>query len=239
MLFLDESGTHDLVNIDPEYPVLVLGGVIVETAYLPTMEATVQAFKQEVFGRTDLILHTADIARNKNGFERLQDATFREHFYVRLNELMQTLEYKVVACAIKTEEHKSQYSSPVDPYMYGLEILIERFCHEMGATGTNGKIVVEKRRPDLDRQLELAWQHRRTNGTDYCTARRIAQNIAALESRWKRDNIAGLQLADLVVSPIGRFVLGKPTKEDFRIIEGKFRRRRNGNYRGYGLVILP
>jgi hypothetical protein len=54
----------------------------------------------------------------------------------------------------------------------------------------------------------------------------------------KRDNIAGLQLADLVVSPIGRFVLGKPVHEDFRVIEPKFRRRQ-GDYRGAGLVVLP
>ena len=56
--------------------------------------------------------------------------------------------------------------------------------------------------------------------------------------RGKHENIAGLQLADLVVSPIGCFVLGKPAKEEFRIIEGTFRRR-GGRYEGAGLVVLP
>ena len=56
--------------------------------------------------------------------------------------------------------------------------------------------------------------------------------------RAKRENIAGLQLADLVVSPIGRFVLGKPVREDFRIVEGKFRWR-GGRYEDEGLVVLP
>lgn len=55
----------------------------------------------------------------------------------------------------------------------------------------------------------------------------------------KRDLVAGLELADLVVSPIGRHVLGRPTKEDFRIVESKFRRNRSGDYRGFGLVVLP
>ncbi len=46
-------------------------------------------------------------------------------------------------------------------------------------------------------------------------------------------------MVDLVVTPIGRFVQGKPVKEDFRIVEEKFRRGPKGNYEGYGLVILP
>ena len=54
----------------------------------------------------------------------------------------------------------------------------------------------------------------------------------------KRLNIGGLQLADLVVSPIGRAMLGKPTHEDWEIVKSKFRRGPRG-YEGYGLVILP
>ena len=51
--------------------------------------------------------------------------------------------------------------------------------------------------------------------------------------------IAGLQLADLVVSPIGRFVIGKESRKAYNVIEEKFRRRANGEYRGAGFVVLP
>ena len=57
--------------------------------------------------------------------------------------------------------------------------------------------------------------------------------------REKCENVAGLQLADLVVTPIGRQVLGKPSKEDWSIVESKLRRGPKGNYEGYGLVVLP
>ena len=53
------------------------------------------------------------------------------------------------------------------------------------------------------------------------------------------EGAAGLQLADLVVSPIGRHVLGKSDKEDWRIVKGKFRTNRFGKIDGFGLVILP
>lgn len=65
------------------------------------MTEQIQRLKREVFGRDDIILHTADLARNKHGFERLQDTAIRGEFYARLNELMRTLENRVVACAIK------------------------------------------------------------------------------------------------------------------------------------------
>jgi len=61
----------------------------------------------------------------------------------------------------------------------------------------------------------------------------------ALNLRAKKNNIAGLQLADLVVSPIGRHILGKPDKEDWRIVEEKFRRSPQGKIDGFGLVVLP
>ena len=61
----------------------------------------------------------------------------------------------------------------------------------------------------------------------------------SLNLRSKKDNLAGLQLADLVLSPIGRFVLGKDMKQDFEIVKNKFRKSKYNQYLGYGLVILP
>jgi len=48
-----------------------------------------------------------------------------------------------------------------------------------------------------------------------------------------------VQLADLVVALIGRQVLGKPVKEDYAIVESKFRRSPHGRIEGYGLMVLP
>jgi len=76
-------------------------------------------------------------------------------------------------------------------------------------------------------------------GTRYVRGSHIERRIRGLQLRDKKDNLAGLQLADLIVSPIGRFVLGKKTHEDFRIVETKLRRNPKGEYRGRGLVVLP
>lgn len=241
VLFLDESGDHSLTKIDPQYPVFVLGGIIAERAYAEgEMTAQVNAFKRELFGREDIILHTADITRNKNGFERMKEPAFRQQFYNRLNDLMKSLDYKVVACAIKKDIHLARYGlGAVDPYMYSLEVLVERFCFEIGHNYRGGLIAAEKRSPTLDHQLDIAWLNLKISGSTYLKASQIEYRVADLVSRPKSDNIAGLQLADLVATPIGRFVMGKPTREDFAVIESKFRCRWDGDYAGYGLVILP
>jgi hypothetical protein len=241
VLFLDESGDHNLSVIDPQYPLFVLGGVIVEQDYADgTLTDELNTFKQAQFGRTDIILHTADITRNKNGFEGLKDKVFRDQVYNGLNALMRRLQYSVVACAIRKDAHLSRYGvAALDPYMLSLHVLVERFCFDIGNVSGGGAIVAERRDPTLDRELDLAWLNLKIQGTRYVKAKAINDRIVGLNLRPKSDNIAGLQLADLVVSPIGRHVMGRQDKEDWAIVHEKFRRSRSGKVEGFGLVVLP
>jgi len=220
---------------------VVLGGVIMDKDYAEgLLTEKLNTFKQEMFGTTDIILHTADITRNRNGFEAMKDAHFRERFYAGLNALMRELDYSVVACVIRKKDHLSRYGvAALDPYLMSLDILVERFCFDVGDVSGGGLIVSEKRDPTLDRELDLAWLNLKIQGTRYLRAVDIERRILALNLRAKKDNIAGLQLADLAVSSIGRHVLGKPDKEDWRIVEQKFRRNRDGKVEGFGLVVLP
>lgn len=241
VLFLDESGDHNLSVIDPQYPMFVLGGVILEVDYAkgPLTDA-VNDFKRRMLGRTDIVLHTADIIRNRNGFERMKDPGFRAEFLNGLNALMRWSEYRVVACSVHKTAHLARYGfGAVDPYMLSLDVLVERFCMDVGDAARGGYIVAEKRDPVLDRGLDLAWLNLKINGTRFVQAHDIDNRIGGLALRAKSDNIAGLQLADLVVSPIGRHVLGKPDREDWTIVESKFRRSPKGKIDGYGLVCLP
>lgn len=239
-MFLDESGDHSLRVIDPQYPVFVLGGIIVERDYAETvLEERLRQFKRDLFGRDDIILHTADITRIRGPFKPMLDPSFRARFYSELNAVMRELDYQVVACAIRKEAHYERYGlAALDPYMLSLNVLVERFCFELGDAPDGGLIVAEKRDPTLDHELELAWLNLKVSGTRFLQARAIEERVASLVTRDKRENIAGLQLADLVVSPIGRHVIGKRTHEDWTIIESKFRRWR-GEHLGPGLVVLP
>jgi hypothetical protein len=241
VLFLDESGDHNLAVIDPQYPLFVLGGVIVDKDYAEgELTAELNQFKEEVFGTRAIVLHTADIARNRYGFERMQETAFRERFYRSLNALMRRLNYSVVACVVRKDEHLSRYGvAALDPYLLSLDVLVEQFCLDIGDVTGGGVVVAEKRDPILDRQLDVAWLNLKIQGTRFLQAKAIGKRLLGLNLRDKAENVAGLQLADLVVSPIGRHVLGKPPKEDWSIVQAKLRRGPKRNYEGYGLIILP
>lgn len=241
VLFLDESGDHNLAVIDPSYPLFVLGGVIVDQAYAAgPLEEAVRDFKRSMFGRDDIILHTADITRNRNGFEQLKDRTFRERFYGKLNTLLRDLDFRIVACVIRKDDHLARYGvAALDPYMLSLDVLIQRFCLEVGDREGGGVIVAERRDATLDHELDIAWLNLKVQGTRFIKAKDIEKRIVGLNLRAKTANIAGLQLADLIVTPIGRKVLGKTIKEDYRVVEEKFRRSRDGKVDGYGLIVLP
>lgn len=148
----------------------------------------------------------------------------------------------IVACVIKKNEHLARYGlAAIDPYMLSLRILVERFVMEVKnrGGGTRGIIIAESRDETLDNELRLAWMELRTSGTGYVSASEVRRYISELYIRDKKKGFAGLQLADLIVSPIGRYVLGKNSKQDWHIIERKLRRGSNGRYMGYGLVIMP
>ena len=239
--FLDESGDHNLSVIDPQYPIFVLGGVIIDEDYAKgPMSDALDEFKLDVFGRTDIVLHTADITRNRNGFEAMKEESFRDRFYSRLNALMRTLSYSVVACAIRKSDYLSRFGlAALDPYLISLDVLVEIFCFDVGDVKRGGAIVAERRDPTLDRGLELAWSNLKIQGTRRIQGRVVRERLTTLSLLDKKDNVAGLQLADLVVSPIGRYVLGKPIKEDWEIVRRKLRRSPRGHVENYGLVVLP
>ena len=237
-LFLDESGDHNLIKIDDQYPIFVLGGVIIDDNYISTLNKKVDMFKQELFGSTDIILHTADISRNKNGFEKLKDTKFRNNFFEKLNVLMSELEYSIVACVIKKDEHIKKYDqSAIDPYILSLNVIIEKFYFYLKHQKQFGSIIAEKRDRTLDHELELSWLDLKIRGTKHLKGSVIEDTITNLILEHKHLNNNALQLADLIVSPIGRYVLGKKVKKDFEIKE-KLLKDSNGDNE-LSIVILP
>ena len=111
--------------------------------------------------------------------------------------------------------------------------MVEQLCFAVGDEPYSGAIIAESRGPTLDRELELTWKSLRIK------AETIRENIVDFRIRSKQECLPGLELADLVVSPIGRHVIGKPDKADWRSIEPKILRRRDGEMDGYGLTVLP
>lgn len=240
ILFIDESGDHSLRKMDKNYPVFVLGGAIFEKTYaLKTLKEMVNEFKLDLFNDNSIILRTSDISRNQNGFEILKDSAFRDKFYKKINSLMSNLDYKAVACVIDKPQHAKAYGNlAFDPYNFSLQILVERFCYDLKKSD-QGLIIAESRDKHLDEMLLTEWEQIKLRGTSHIKGSEIRQKIKGLELRKKSLNIEGLQIADLIVSPVGRDYLKKTPREDIKIIKKKMRKNNKGDISGHGLIILP
>ena len=240
ILFLDESGTHNFEKIDPNYPVFTLTGCYMyKDYYYDYANKLIDKFKLEFFGTQEIILHTRKIVRNLEEYRILEDKKIREDFYNQLNSLIQKLDFKIISCVIDLNRHKLKYKTPKDPYFYSLYIIVERFVYTLNEENCYGRIIAERRNPKLDKALEFHFNRLQVKGTQYLDPNEINKRIKSFELQFRKKNINGLQIADLIASPIGRRVLGKETKEDYKIIERKFRKNKDGKYRGWGLIILP
>jgi hypothetical protein len=68
-------------------------------------------------------------------------------------------------------------------------------------------IVIEKRGKREDKQLDDHFQRISGKGTGRLSAEEIARHNPSFTFRNKKENINGLQLADLVAYPIARYVI--------------------------------
>ncbi len=240
-LYLDESGDHSLRHIQPSYPLFVLGGVILaDDDAVAAAEAAMAAFKRRWFGAERVVLHTAELVRNRGAFARLKDVAIRLRFFDDLNDLQVRLDFSVVACAVRKDAHLKRYGDvAIDPYLLALTVLVERFCFRSGSDSERGRIVAERRTPQLDREVEMGWGYLRTRGTRYVRPSLIARRVEAFNFVSKSDAPAGMELADAVVSPLGRMLLGKRTLIDQSVVQAKLRRGPDGGEWGRGLIVLP
>jgi len=239
-LFLDESGNHGLIRIDPQYPVFVLGGVVVSSpADLREIDRAVAAFKERWLGRRDAVLHLADLTRSRHGWEPLSSADVRSSFYRDLESLMAGLPFKALACVVDKRAHVARYREAAsDPYVLSLGVLLERFAFEIGSR-ERGRVIVEQRGQPLDREIHAAWRYFTERGTGYVSARVLRERVASLRLRPKREGLAGLQVADVVVGAIGRHYAGLTPWFAYEVVEKKLRTGPGGGYLGAGLVVLP
>ncbi len=241
ILFLDESGDHDLIHIDPLYPIFVLAGCIMDSDYHDKiLTAELNKFKEDLFGNSKIILHVADYTRNKNGFEKVSDKAFREKFYKGLNKIIQETDFSIIASIVDKKEHIKHYKNAIDPYLLSLEVIVERFVMFLKSNKEKGIIIAEGRGPQLDNQLNLAFLDLKISGTKFLSSNEIINNIVDFRIRRKEENITGLQLVDSIITPIGRkYLNARNYYMDYEVIKSKFRKHECGKYKGFGLVILP
>ena len=208
IVFVDESGDHSLTSIDAEFPVFALAFCIVAKGdYIGKITPEIQMLKFKYWGHDAVVLHEHEIRKEKGEFAFLRtDRTIRNSFYEDLHSMMVTAPMTVIASVIDKVALRKKYDKPWNPYEIALHFCLERlltFLLRNGQKGRQVHIFFECRGKVEDAELELAF--RRIVGGNSAWGW-VAKDFSLIDFvpkfSKKTENLAGLQIADLVARPI-------------------------------------
>jgi Protein of unknown function (DUF3800) len=204
--YLDEAGSASLKKIDPQSPVFALGFLVCDIdRYCSEIVPSMTKLKIETFGHDAVILHSHDIRKKTGDFAVLLNATARGQFFSKLNAIIETAPFELIAVAIHKEKHKAKYGSNAkDPYELALEFGLERIKPCLNRAGQNGILLVAESRSKTENEgLLAAFDRLMKKGSFY-------QAFDGLDIKLtfgpKSANAVGHQLADLCIGPIARYV---------------------------------
>jgi hypothetical protein len=208
-IYIDEVGNPDLNSSDnPNHRYLSLTGVILELGYVQKVfHPQMEELKKKYFGShpdDPIIFHRKEMVNGKYPFEKLNDDLVRNNFNAELLDYMNKWEYVVISVCLDKKKHKETYTTwRYDPYHYCLAILLERFCFFLERINCKGDVMAESRGGKEDRRLKDSFTRLWESGTEYVAAEKFQSVFTSkeLKVKPKTNNIAGLQLTDMLAHP--------------------------------------
>jgi hypothetical protein len=208
-LYIDEVGNSDLESSDnPNHRFLSLTGVILDLAHVQAVvHPQMEALKTKFFRShpdDPVILHRKEMLNAKPPFENLRNPEVRKSFDTEMLGLMASWDYTVLTVCIDKKNHKETYATwRYDPYHYCLAVLLERYSFFLNRCGAVGDVMAESRGGKEDKRLKASFHRLWEKGTDYRTPEEFHKVLTSceLKVKAKSNNVAGLQLADLLAHP--------------------------------------
>ncbi len=239
IVYVDESGDHQLSPPDPEFPVFVLTFCLFRKEdYITQVVPALQRIKLNHFGHDMVVFHEREIRKQTGVFTFLFDKNRREAFMADLNSWVERSPFTIIAVVIRKVEFAQKHSETRNPYHFAMRLGLERVDKHLkrhGQDDRNTHVVFESRGKREDDELELEFR-RVCDGMNY-TRKRLPLTFVLAD---KRINSTGLQLADLTARPIGRHVMNpaQPNRA-YDVISKKLDRSGGGKVEGYGLKVYP
>lgn len=223
IMFADESGDENLSKINPQFPVLGIGGVIFdEISYLGTENQKIKDFKVAEIGNDAVVLHSYDIRKKQNDFAFLNDPAREASFLAGYMKLIGNLNFSFMSRIVNKEKHKAKYINPFNPYEWVMQLMLEGYSMILFRTRQQGKIVIESRGNVQDKKLRTAFNSIMQRGTFFIGANQLQQTILSLSFQPKTANINGLQIADISIYTMTATVLHNNYKrKDYLYLRAK------------------
>ena len=205
--------------------------------YLDAVTTAVRRLKFATFGHDMVILHEHEI-RKKEGAFRMLSKEPREAFLNTLTDLVDGMDFSIVAVVIDKSRLEQQESFSFSVYHLAMELGLERvfqFLKSKDQSEFLTHVVCEARGKPEDRALEQAFGHV-CNG-DNALGLPLPFQIVIAD---KKTNSEGLQIADITARPIGLAVL-RPNQPNraLSVISRKLYQDPEGQRDGHGLYLYP
>lgn len=248
-MFVDESGDHGLPqNSDDRDRYFGLMGIWFQVPNgLKDLNQEMGSFKQSIFGpevADNVVLHRRDIIDRVGHFRILNDQQKRRDFDEGILRIMADLKFMAVIIAIDKKAHFQNYETPSHVYHYCMTTLMERYCLFLNERKVAGDIVAESRGKADDRALCEAYSSYYWSGSHFIKGSKVRDTLTtkSLKCKSKKHMVPGLELVDLMVQPMTRWILHReglgPAPSSFSrdvcdIVQTKLRDRK-GETKGYG-----
>lgn len=209
-MFIDECGDQNLSAFDENFPIFTLCGVLMSSCQLQAMEKKMLALKKKYWGNKVVILHSRDIRKCDKEFKILFDLDVKKRFYEDIDAILgEKGAYTIVSCSILKEPYIRQFGKFNDIYGQSLSFLIERSIFFLDDVSKNADmhIMAEMRGKMQDRNLLNYYNKLRDVGTHWITPERLQAHIRKFDFLSKKQNVTGLQIADLIAYPITQHLL--------------------------------
>jgi len=240
-LFVDESGDHGLKNIDQNFPVFALCGILISEEEYQKLIATFRSIKIRFWNTHNVIFHSRDIRKCDKEFQILLDIDVKRRFMNSINTALASSNFTIIASIINKQAFLKKYGKLKDDvYEVSLSFILERsvfFLDSLSETVNKVNLIIEQRGKKEDKKLKNHFDRLFQIGTYYVNAGRIKNYNFQMEIKPKQFNVAGLQLSDLIAYPIARYAIDKTRANPaFDRIKEKIYSR---GKQLYGLKIFP
>ncbi len=254
-IYIDEVGNPDLgSSTDPNHRFLSLTGVIIDLAHVEAVvHPQMEVLKARYFGShpdDPVVFHRKEVLNCKAPFQALADPIIRAQFDAELLVYFAAWNYRLITVCLDKRKHQETYTTwRFDPYHYCMTVLLERFVLFLNRQGTQGDAMAESRGGKEDMRLKASFTRLVERGTDYMGPTMFADALTStqLKVKPKTNNIAGLQLADLLAHPSRNEILAEQgllertiapfAQQVIHILQSKYDRQ-GGQIKGVGKKFL-
>lgn len=241
-LYLDESVSNNGIRGAGKREAICVAGIIVKEDNITPMEQELNNLKRVLWSDQpkpeDIILHELEVktAQKRNSqrpvdplYRRFHVRRFNIQLYQGISGILNTMDCKIIGASIEKFEMNKYFTVGLDTpdYLVTFQIILENFCHFLHSVNGVGEVYYESQNETVDARLRKHYNQVKSNGSMFINAEKMQKHLREIEFPGKKENIAGLQVADFVPNYFARKAL-KLNPHRYNINDVLRRRRYDG-----------